>query len=330
MKHLQSLNITRRSALTLAAGVGALLATPQIMVRTANAAAPMLGASMPEFMRFKLGDFEITTLRDGTRPGDGPHPTFGANQEAAVVQALLKENLLPETKFVNGFTPTLVNTGSELVLFDTGLGEGARANGMGNTRNLLAKAGYTPEQVDVVVLTHFHPDHIGGLTEGGALAFPNARYFAGEKEYGFWTAPERMSGPTERVAKMVDGMIKPQAEKTTFVKEGGAVVSGITALESFGHTPGHMMFMIESAGKRIALTGDVCNHYVVSMQKPDWHVAFDADKDGAGATRRKVLGMIAADRIPFIGYHMPWPSVGFVEAMGDGFRYIPNTYQLDL
>jgi len=323
-------SISRRNALKAGFAAGAALAMPQIMTRAAQAAAPMLGGAIPEFYRFKLGDFEITTIRDGTRASEGPYPTFGGNMAEAEVHALLRQNGLPEKSLVNGFTPTIINTGNELVLFDTGLGAGARGNGMGNTHSILAKAGYAPEQVDIVVITHFHPDHIGGLMENNAPAYPNARYVMGETEYGFWTHADRMSGPTERVAKMVDGLVKPIAEKTTFVKEGGAVVSGITAFETFGHTPGHMAFQVESAGKRLVITADTANHYVISLQKPDWEVAFDSIKPVAAATRRKVFGMIAADRVPFIGYHMPWPSIGYVETMGDGFRYVPHSYQLDL
>ena len=119
----------------------------------------------------------------------------------------------------------------------------------------------------------------------------------------------------------------PIAGKATFIQPGDAVVSGIEALESHGHTPGHMSYHIESGGQRLVVLGDVCNHFIVSMQRPDWHVRFDMDKEGAVAARKNMLGMIAADRIAMVGYHMPYPSVGFVEAMGDGFRWVPASYQ---
>lgn len=324
------MQVSRRTIFRTAALAGAALAAPQIMIRAAHAAAEMKGGTGQDFFRFKLGEFEITTINDGRRPGDGPHPTFGANQDADTVKALLRENHLPEDKFVNGFTPTLVNTGSDLVLFDTGLGAGAREGGLGQLRQRLGVAGHTPEEVSVVVLTHMHPDHIGGLMEDGKPAFPNARYVTGEAEYDFWAAEERMSGPTERVAKMVDAMVKPLAERTSFIGDGGSVVSGITGMAAFGHTPGHMIYNIESAGRRLVLTADTANHFVVSLQRPDWEVAFDGDKAGAAATRKKVFDMIAADRVPFIGYHMPFPAAGFVEKMDVGYRWVPNSYQLEL
>jgi glyoxylase-like metal-dependent hydrolase (beta-lactamase superfamily II) len=139
-----------------------------------------------------------------------------------------------------------------------------------------------------------------------------------------------MSGPTEKLAKTIDGTIKPMAAKTTFIKDGGAVVSGITGMAAPGHTPGHMIFNVESGGKRIVLTADTANHFVVSLQRPDWEVAFDADKAMAAQTRKMVFDMIAGEKLAFIGYHMPWPSVGFVEKMGEGYRYIPNSYQVEL
>ncbi len=323
-------SMDRRTAIKTTLAAGAVFAMPQIMTRAAFAKAPMQDGSVAEFFRFKLGGFEVTTLRDGIRPGDGPHPTFGANQDAATVHALLRENSLPETKFANGFTPTLVNTGNELVLFDTGLGAGAREGGLGRTAAALRSAGYQPDQVDVVVISHFHPDHFGGLLEDGKPAFANARYVMGETEFNFWTAPERMAGPTEKLAKTIETVIKPLAEKATFIKEGDTVVSGISGMAAAGHTPGHMIFNLESEGKRLILTADTANHFVVSLQRPDWEVAFDADKAGAAATRKKVFDMIATDKLPFIGYHMPWPSVGFVEKMGEGYRYIPNSYQVSL
>lgn len=129
---------------------------------------------------------------------------------------------------------------------------------------------------------------------------------------------------------MIRASVVPLADQMTFLDDGGSVTGGITAMAAFGHTPGHMGYMIESDGAQLMLIADLANHYVWSLAYPDWEVRFDADKAAAAASRRRVLGMLAADRIPFVGYHMPFPALGYVEANGDGFRYAPATYQFDL
>lgn len=325
-----NINLNRRSALHLgAAGTTAML-FPQIMIRAASADVPRTSVDNPGFNRFMLGDFEFTTILDGLRPGKGPHPTFGANQPAEAVVDLMKANLLPADQMVNNFSPTLVNTGKELILFDTGFGQGGRENGLGQLAARMEASGYKPEQVTTVVLTHMHGDHIGGLLEDGKPAFANARHVFGKIEYDFWTAPERMSGPTEGNAKAVAANVVPLADKATYIAADDEVASGIRAMAAYGHTPGHLIFMFESAGKQLVLTADSANHYVASLQQPDWQVAFDTDKAMGAATRHKVFDMIATDRLPFIGHHMPFPAVGYVEKIATGYRYIPETYQFDL
>ncbi|MCA1297811.1 MBL fold metallo-hydrolase [Stappia indica] len=322
---MSTASLSRRRLLAGAAGLG--LAAPALMSMTprAKAEAPMLGAAAPRFNRFKLGDFEVTTLLDAARAMDGPHPIFGTDQQPETVAELLAANHLPSDRMVNGFTPVLVNTGRELVLFDTGLG-----GDNGTLPAQLTAAGYSPEQVDVVVITHMHPDHIGGLMTGGAPTYPNARYVTGQVEYDFWSAEDRLSGPTERVARLVQSNVTPLAEKTTFIGDETEVLPGILGLDTAGHTPGHMSFHIESGGKKLLIWGDVANHFVVSIQRPDWHVRYDMDKDKAAATRKRLFDMIASNKLPVTGYHMPFPALGFLEPTGEGYRWMPATYQFAL
>ncbi|MEP0232193.1 MULTISPECIES: MBL fold metallo-hydrolase [Pseudomonadota] len=316
--------ISRRAALLGAGGAaaGAVLAGSG----PAFASAEKQGGLSNPVARYGVGDFEVNTLLDGVVPAGDPQKTFGMGVEAAEFEAVSSDNFIPSDSFKAFFTPTLVNTGTELVLFDTGVGEGGRP-ARGNMRAAVESAGYTPEQVDIVVLTHMHPDHIGGLMEGGQPAFANARYVTGAAEYDFWS---KMDPEANGVTKLMAKNVKPLAEKMTFLEDGGSVVSGVTAMAAGGHTPGHMIYMLESQGKQLLLAADTANHYVWSLAHPDWEVRFDMDKGAAAATRRKVLGMLASDKVPFVGYHMPFPAVGYVEADGDNFRYVAESYQLSL
>ena len=306
----KDIKMTRRTA--IAAGLAAPVAAATAGV--ARASAPMMGASIQPFRRVALGGFEVTTILAGTRTVPNPQTIFGMNVSAEEFAAASEAAMLPTDAAQFFFTPTVVNTGSELVLFDAGL------NGAATTA-ALASAGYSADQIDVVVITHMHGDHIGGLMTDGAPTFPNARYVTGSAEFNAWD----MSGN-----ETFENNMRPLAEKASFLDDGGSVASGITAMAAFGHTPGHMTYMIESDGKQIVIGADFANHYVWSLAYPDWEVKFDRDKEAAAATRRRLLGMMAADKVPFIGYHMPWPGIGFVEARGDGFHYVPHSYQLML
>ena len=314
------MTITRRSGLILGAGA---LAAPFVLRGTtpANAKAEMMGASRPGHMRFPHGEFEVTTLFDGMVQLPGPHPIFGQDQDEKAVAELAIANNLDPGKMEIGFTTTMVNTGKELILFDTGNDATKRATA-GKTRAQMGAAGYSPEDVDIVVLTHFHGDHIGGMMVEGKPAFPNARYVTSATEYDHWIGKQH---------EMSLANVKPFAEKMTFLKDGEDVVSGVTAMAAHGHTPGHTIYHIESGDKRVLVTADTANHFVASLERPDWHVKFDMDKEAAAATRKRVFGMLAADRIPFIGYHMPYPAVGFVKDNGSGgFEYSAAGSQLFL
>ncbi len=329
---MKSFQLGRRTLLG-SAGLG-IMAAPAIVGRAAFAQGSREQAidrvTPPDIHQFKVGGFRVMVIKDGARPSPNPGETFGTDQSAETVGALLTENFLPADQFVNSFSPTLIDTGSDIILFDTGLGKAARAQGGGRLVEGLAAAGYMPEDISVVVITHMHGDHIGGIMEDGKPAFPNARYFAGETEYNFWSDAARAGTPAEGNHKAVLANVKPHAEKTTFLKEGGEVVSGITAMLAPGHTPGQLIFNVESEGKRLILTADTANHYILSLQRPDWEVRFDMDKAQAAMTRRKVFDMVAAEKIAFLGYHMPFPAVGFVEKQESGYRFVPKSYQFDI
>jgi len=303
--------LTRRTALKSAAALplAAAVGAPHPSFAAGHAAAPKTNS-------FALGGFTVSTLLAGTRTvTDDPQGIFGMNVSEEEFDKVSESNFISAEAAQFFFTPTLVNTGSETVLFDTGLNAGGIAAAV-------EAAGSSAEDVDVVVLTHMHGDHIGGLmTDDGNATFPNARYVTGQVEFDHWAA-----AGNERF----DGKVRPLAEKMEFIGDGGSVASGITGMAAFGHTPGHMVYMLESDGQQLVIMADSTNHYVWSLAYPDWEVRFDMDKGAAAATRRNLLGMLAADRIPMIGYHMPFPALGYVAAGGPegaAFHYVPATYQ---
>lgn len=306
--------------------IGGCLATP------GHAAAPMLGAAQPKFWRYRLGAFELTTLSDSEAFIDGPFPLIGANAPEADVLALMRDNRLPEKRYQPGFSPTVLNTGKELILFDTGNG----ANGFvprphgGWLAAQLGPAGFKREDIDIVVLTHGHPDHIGGMIEGGAPLFPNARYVISTIENDFWAPAGKHSGELEKFASVYRAHTSDVAARFSFIKPGDDVVTGVRAVEAYGHTPGHLAFMIESEAKAVLFWGDCAHHHVASLARPDWHCVFDTDREAAAKTRKRIFDMVATERLAVIGYHMPFPSLGHVERLNAGsYRWVPHSFQFN-
>lgn len=301
-------HFTRRQA--LAAAAAAPLAVG--LAGRASASAELMGPGAPSYNRVTLGSFDVTTILAASFVRENPQSLFGLNVSAEEFAEVSAANFLPADKAMMPVTPTVVNTGAELLLFDAG----ANAD---LTVAALAQAGYTPDQVDTIVLTHMHPDHIGGLIGENGPTFPNARIITNTEEHSFWGGREN---------EVFNAKVKPLNDRITFLKDGEDVVSGITAMAAPGHTPGHTTYLLESDGQQLLVFGDTAVHYVWSLAHPDWELVFDTDKEMAKTTRRRVLSMLAAEKMPFIGFHMPFPGLGYVETSGDNFRYVPASYQM--
>jgi glyoxylase-like metal-dependent hydrolase (beta-lactamase superfamily II) len=323
--------MNRREMLFASAAIGApLLSNSRRGPRTSD---PTPACEAGNIYSFKLGDLDVTAVSDAEAVIDGPHPIVGEDQQPELVQSLMRENLLPEKRFQPGFTPTLVRAGKELVLFDTGNG----ANGFvprpygGQLAKQLGLAGIKPESVTIVVLTHTHPDHVAGLMEDGKPTFPNARYVLGQIEHDFWARGTWRSASTDsndyRTGLLFESHLRPYRERITLLKGEGEVVTGIHAIPAYGHTPGHLAFHIESRGQRLLLWGDCAHHEVASLAHPEWHAFFDMDKAAGAATRRRIYDLAARERLPVVGYHSSFPSVGYVQRQQTGYRWVPVTYQ---
>lgn len=325
--------IDRRKLLIAGSALAVMPSLNLLTASRAEASAPMLGAWQPKFYRFKFGGFEITTISDSEAFIDGPFPIIGENASEADVRTLMRANLLPEIRYQPGFSPTIVNTGKQLILLDTGNGANgfvARPNG-GWLAAQLAPAGFKPEDIDIVLLSHGHPDHVGGMIEIGKPLFPNAQYVIGGIEHDFWSPEGKFTGDLEKLASVFRANTSPVAEKFKFVKPGDDVVTGIRAVEAYGHTPGHLAFMIESQGKSLLYWGDCAHHQVASLAHPEWYCVFDIDKPKGVETRRRIYDMAATERLPVVGYHMPFPSIGYVERNGpESYRWLAHSYQLNL
>ena len=304
------MTLTRRQALL--AGASLPMAAVPLATR-AEGHAMTMESKLPTHRDFTLGDFKVTTLLAGSRNVENPHQIFGTNVSDDDFNAAAEAAFIPSDVARFFFTPTIINTGSDVILFDTG-------TDAGGLTWALNSAGYQTSDVTHVVLTHMHGDHIGGLTGDAGETFTNATYITGQLEYDHWD----MSGNEGFEAK-----VRPLADRMQFLNGGDSVRSGITAVKAFGHTPGHMAYMIESGGKELLLMADVANHYVWSLQNPEWEVRFDADKAAAAQTRKTIFDMASTDRIPLIGYHMPFPGLGYVEKRGEGgYHFVPHSYQL--
>jgi glyoxylase-like metal-dependent hydrolase (beta-lactamase superfamily II) len=297
-----------------------------------HAAAPAVGKQAPGFYRHKLGDFELTQIADGARTFPMPD-TFVVNQKKEDALAAAEAAYMPKGQVTIPFNPMVINTGSKLVVIDTGNGLAAFEQSKGAVGQMNANmtaAGIDPRQVDIVLISHFHGDHMNGLKkQDGSLVYPNAEIKVPAAEWAFWSDEANASKANgfnktnfPNVKKAFDGL----ADKVTKFEWDKEVAPGITAVGTPGHTPGHTSFVVASGNARLLVQSDVTN-IPIFVRHPDWHVAFDNDPALAQTTRRKFFDMAVAEKAPVVGYHFSFPSVGHIEKDGNGYRLVPVAWQ---
>jgi glyoxylase-like metal-dependent hydrolase (beta-lactamase superfamily II) len=297
----------------------------------AFAKAPMIGTQAPYFYRFKLGNAEATVVSDGPLPlGDPTQAFLGLSKEEIARQ--LSSNFLPLENAVLEQNALIVNTGSHLVLFDTGMGS---AKDFGPTTakllNSIKAAGIDPKDIDAVVMSHAHIDHLGGnVGDDGKSNFPNAQFYIQQSDLEFWTDEKLASGPLKSFLAQAKKNLLPVRDRVVFIKDGQEFLPGITAIGAPGHTVGHTIFNISSGGKSMAYIGDLTHHPVLLMEKPLTEFAYDTDPKQSAQTRVRLLNMLAANKTPIVAYHFAWPGYGHVAKQGDGFRYYPEPMNMAL
>jgi glyoxylase-like metal-dependent hydrolase (beta-lactamase superfamily II) len=321
---------TRRSALSVAAAVTAAAFGGGSGSSPAVAAAPPTGKQAPGFYRYKVGSHEITVVTDGANMMALPD-NFVVNAKKDEVNAALEAAHLEKDRLTVPYNPIVVNTGSKLVVIDTGTGEAnfERTKGVaGQFQRNLAASGIDRNAVDTVVISHFHGDHVNGLLMAdNKPAFPNAEILVPQTEWAFWmddgemsrASPGRMQDLFKNNRRVFDAL----GRKVTPYEWNKEVAPGITAVATPGHTPGHTSYVIASGPSRVFVQSDVTNVPFLFARNPGWHAAFDQDGKMAEETRRKVYDMLVAERMPVQGFHYPFPGVAHVEKDGNGYRVVP-------
>ena len=270
--------------------------------------------------KFKVGDIEVIQMYDGV--WEKAHdPGFVKNASLDDVKAALKAGGLTDAHVPITFTVTAIRTKGKLVLFDSGTGaQLAPTAGLITKNEVMKAAGIDPAQVDTIVITHFHPDHITGLMakDTNAPIFPNATIYVPAAEYKFWTDPSVTAGAAKRIQAVF-----PTWKNIKQFEGDKDVVPGVKPINSNGHTPGHTSYLIGSGSRQLMVLGDVTNIVALNVRNPGWHLAFDANPTLAEENRRKIFDRVIADKVTVTGYHFGMPGAGKIKKDGKGYVFEP-------
>ncbi len=281
------------------------------------ATSSLYAQDIPATFTYKVGDFEVILLSEGQQESK-PTTLIGATNEQIF-------KTMPDGTYASAVNAFLVKTPEANVLIDAGYGRKLFDN--------LASVGVSPEQINIVFLTHMHGDHIGGLLRDGKVAFPNAVLYIAEPEVAYWTSTEVMNSMPENrrggfvSAQNVVNAYKQDATFSEFellsIDNAMQMMEGITGYEAFGHTPGHTAFLLQSKGEQLLIWGDLTHIMPIQMPYPELSVTYDVDPKMAAESRKKILEFVTANKIPIAGMHIAYPAIGTVEEYGNGYKFIP-------
>jgi len=310
-------SISRRELMV----AGGLFAGASVLPIPGFAKMPLSKAQAPGFYRRKLGSFEVTAALDG----DLELELNLFTGDRSEIEKLSAQSYQPAPPRIHCNT-FAVNTGEKLYLVDTGSGA-LLGSSLGRAAENLVLAGINLDQIDAVLLTHLHPDHVGGLTVEGRPAFKNADIYVSEADAKFWLSAEvadKASADMKPFFKMASDAIKPYAHRLKPLPKSGEIESGVTAISLPGHTVGHTGYLFSSGKEQMLVWGDVVHNAALQFARPEFTLAFDTDQPQAAQARMRAFDMAAMDRLLVAGMHLPWPGMGFVEKSGERYRYHPD------
>lgn len=280
--------------------------------------------------RFNIGAFEGTVIWDGWI--DHGYDEFWPNGDRDELNRLIAEYQLATPTFAMDLNVVVVNTGDRLIAVDAGMGRDITWFGedMGEMPSNMAHAGIDPKDIDTVLMTHLHPDHVCGLIHpDGSAVFPNAELFVSEPDWAEWTDESRLDLTDHRGPWTAEAIrsVKPYLDRVKLFQMGDKLFDGVSTIAGPGHSGGQTGFLFESEGEKIVFTGDVAHHAIFDPIHPEWafHSEYDTDPALGAQSKAELFAQVVRDDIRFHGYHFPFPGLGRIVDAGDGtYRFVAD------